>query len=177
MQKESEEKRSPNSSKRVSQVNEKYLNQLTLAMIESETLLDVKKARSRRPQETLLEDGLSPGGLQGGLSPQACQVGGDAVDDSELLEVDSVAEPAAGGDPAKTRTVDASLSHPWESTKSSSKDWRQYFTMEEITTAFAKIQRGQDPTEDEVESGDAGSDSCPSEDNLDLKQLYDIMYC
>lgn len=24
---------------------------------------------------------------------------------------------------------------------------------------------------------DAGSDSCPSEDNIDLKQLYDIMYC
>lgn len=24
---------------------------------------------------------------------------------------------------------------------------------------------------------DAGSDSCPSDDNIDIRQLYDIMYC
>lgn len=28
-------------------------------------------------------------------------------------------------------------------------DWRQYFTVEELTTAFEKIQKGQDPNEEE----------------------------
>lgn len=41
---------------------------------------------------------------------------------------------------------------------------------------FERIQKGQDPTEDEKED-DLGSDSCPSDDNFDLKELYDIIYC
>lgn len=27
------------------------------------------------------------------------------------------------------------------------------------------------------ESSDGGSESCPSEDNLNLRELYNIMYC
>ena len=41
--------------------------------------------------------------------------------------------------------------------------------------AFEKIQNGHDPVEDERE--DNGSDSAPSDDNIDLHQLYDIIYC
>lgn len=55
-------------------------------------------------------------------------------------------------------------------------DWRQYFTLEELTTAFEKIQRGEDPNDDEEEEKDIGSDSCPSEDNLELKDLYGAIY-
>ena len=58
--------------------------------------------------------------------------------------------------------------------------------MDELTNAFEKIQKGEDPVDEErkllenqddesVEDG--GSDSCPSEDNLELKQLYSAIYC
>lgn len=46
-------------------------------------------------------------------------------------------------------------------------DWRQYFTIEELTTAYEKIQNGDDPNDDEPQD-ENGSDSCPSEGNLDL---------
>ena len=55
-------------------------------------------------------------------------------------------------------------------------DWRQYFTVEELTTAFEKIQKGQDPNEEEVPD-EEGSDSAPSEGNLDLQELYGVIYC
>ena len=55
-------------------------------------------------------------------------------------------------------------------------DWRQYFTVEELTTAFEKIQKGQDPNEEENQS-DEGSASAPSEGNLDLQDLYGVIYC
>jgi len=45
--------------------------------------------------------------------------------------------------------------------------------MEELEEAFNKIMKGIDPTEDEP---DSGSDSCPSEDNLDLRELYKVIY-
>ena len=54
--------------------------------------------------------------------------------------------------------------------------------MEELTEAFEKIKRGDDPNDEEIDTTsangeDPGSDSCPSDDNIDLRQLYDIMYC
>ena len=55
--------------------------------------------------------------------------------------------------------------------------------VEELSTAFEKIQKGEEPTEDEGktpgenDSADDGSESCPSEGNLDLKELYSIIYC
>ena len=55
-------------------------------------------------------------------------------------------------------------------------DWRQFFTVEELTTAFEKIQKGQDPNEEENQSDD-GSASAPSEGNLDLNELYGVIYC
>ena len=63
---------------------------------------------------------------------------------------------------------------------SSQYDWRRYFTLDELTAAFNKIQSGGDPNDDEETEEsreETGSDSCPSDDNLDLKQLYDIIYC
>jgi hypothetical protein len=55
-------------------------------------------------------------------------------------------------------------------------DWRQYFTNEELTEAYEKIQSGDDPNEDEVLE-ENGSESCPSDGNLDLKDLYSAIYC
>ena len=55
-------------------------------------------------------------------------------------------------------------------------DWRSYFDINELVQVFDKIQKGQDPTEDEKED-DLGSDSCPSDDNFSIKELYDIIYC
>lgn len=52
-----------------------------------------------------------------------------------------------------------------------------------MTEAFEKIQKGEDPNEDETKSNleseneDNGSDSCPSDGNLDLRELYSIIYC
>ena len=52
--------------------------------------------------------------------------------------------------------------------------------------SFEKIQKGEDPADDETksrrgdgenESADNGSESCPSDDNLDLRELYSIIYC
>jgi|TARA_B110000285_G_C15046347_1_gene574522 hypothetical protein len=49
--------------------------------------------------------------------------------------------------------------------------------MEELTNAFEKVQRGEDPNDDEtVSADDQGSDSCPSEGNLDIKELYGAIY-
>ena len=43
------------------------------------------------------------------------------------------------------------------------KDWRSYFTSEELEKAYEKVLRGED--DEEIDS--SGSDSCPSEDNLE----------
>lgn len=43
--------------------------------------------------------------------------------------------------------------------------WLNYFTTDEIKDAYDKIVlKGEDPNEEEAL--DSGSDSCPSEDNL-----------
>ena len=52
-------------------------------------------------------------------------------------------------------------------------DWRQYFTLDELTEAFNKIQNGLDPNDEEIDLSsdngeEGGSDSCPSDDNIDL---------
>ena len=41
---------------------------------------------------------------------------------------------------------------------------------------FDQIQRGHDPNDDE-KGDENGSDSCPSEDNFDIQELYNIIYC
>mmetsp|Transcript_40432 Transcript_40432/g.61679 ORF Transcript_40432/g.61679 Transcript_40432/m.61679 type:complete len:157 (-) Transcript_40432:2110-2580(-) len=56
-------------------------------------------------------------------------------------------------------------------------EWRQFFTMEELTKAYESISKGADPVDDEISLEDDGSESCPSDDNLEMKQLYDIIYC
>jgi hypothetical protein len=56
--------------------------------------------------------------------------------------------------------------------------------MDELTSAFEKIQRGEDPVDEEatpaedgsLKSQDGGSESCPSDDNLDMKELYNAIY-
>ena len=51
--------------------------------------------------------------------------------------------------------------------------------MDELTSAFEKIQKGEDPNDEEdkgIMSIDNGSDSCPSDDNLDMKELYTAIY-
>lgn len=51
--------------------------------------------------------------------------------------------------------------------------WRHFFSEEELIDAFEKILRGEDPNDEEE---DSGSDSNPSEDNLDFDELYDVIY-
>jgi ferredoxin len=51
-------------------------------------------------------------------------------------------------------------------------DWRDYFSGEEIDNAYDKIQNGEDPNDQEVMS--RASESCPSDDNLSLKELNQI---
>ena len=70
----------------------------------------------------------------------------------------------------ETRTLEQ------ESEAGAKEDWRQYFTIEELTAAFEKIQNGEDPNDDEIQDED-GSDSAPSEGNLDLQELYGVIYC
>jgi len=48
--------------------------------------------------------------------------------------------------------------------------------MEELNTAYEKIQKGEDPNDDEVQE-EEGSDSAPSEGNLNLEELYGVIYC
>ena len=36
-------------------------------------------------------------------------------------------------------------------------DWRQYFNMDELTSAFEKIQKGEDPVDEEVTHGEDGA--------------------
>jgi len=96
----------------------------------------------------------------------------------ETLTADREHESETGRDPEADRLQ--------ASDESSRHDWRQFFTIEELTEAFEKIQKGEDPTDEEMksrrgdgenESVDNGSESCPSDDNLDLRELYSIIYC
>ena len=52
------------------------------------------------------------------------------------------------------------------------KDWREYFSQEEIETAFEQINKGMDPTE--AEEKEEESDSDPSEDNFDKKEIQEL---
>ena len=47
------------------------------------------------------------------------------------------------------------------------RDWREYFTPEEIQEAFMRFTAGMDTADPES----SGSDSCPSEDNLDTAEI------
>ena len=55
-------------------------------------------------------------------------------------------------------------------------DWREYFSVEELEKAYNLILQGQEPDIDLGDPDDQGSDSCPSEDNLDIKELYEVIY-
>eukprot|EP00347_Sterkiella_histriomuscorum_P012087 403369941 len=59
--------------------------------------------------------------------------------------------------------------------KETNLNWRDYFTIEELEKAYNLILQGQEP-ELQEENFDDGSDSCPSEDNLDIKELYNVIY-
>lgn len=70
-----------------------------------------------------------------------------------MAETDSTLEP---------RTIDRE-----QEDDAPKEDWRQYFTVEELNTAYEKIQKGEDPNEEEVQE-EEGSDSAPSEGNLNI---------
>ena len=55
-------------------------------------------------------------------------------------------------------------------------NWRSYFSLEELESAYNKIIQGIEPNEEVNEEEDAGSDSCPSDDNLEIKELYKVIY-
>ena len=137
----------------------KYMNQLTLAMIESESLMPSKELSKRKPG-TAEHNRMA-------ATMEAPEEDFETIPEDSLT-ADREQEPSnAEGD-----SIQANAS-------SAKNDWRQYFTIQELTTAFEKIQRGEDPNEDEtasVDEVDNGSESCPSDDNLDLKELYGVIY-
>ncbi len=61
-----------------------------------------------------------------------------------------------------------------------SNDWREYFSLEEMENAYKKLNAGLDPNdaeeEEEENNGDlTGSDSNPSEGNLEKEEMQDFM--
>ena len=60
----------------------------------------------------------------------------------------------------------------------SRQDWRHFFTEDEMGIAQELMQSGKDPNDTEYKDDtlEDGSESCPSEGNLDLKELYDVIY-
>ncbi len=52
------------------------------------------------------------------------------------------------------------------------KDWRSYFTSQEINAAYQQMSAGVDPNDKEA---DEGSDSNPSEDNLEAEEMRDFI--
>ncbi|CDW89042.1 zinc carboxypeptidase family protein [Stylonychia lemnae] len=56
-------------------------------------------------------------------------------------------------------------------------DWREYFKIDELEQAYNLILQGKEPNiETEKQESDEGSDSSPSDDNLDIQELYTIIY-
>ena len=53
-------------------------------------------------------------------------------------------------------------------------DWRTFFSHDEMVQAYDCIQQNKEPELSDNEDG--GSESNPSEENLDLKELYDGIY-
>ena len=134
----------------------KYMNQLTLAVIESESLIPATGLGSK-PSTAENNNRLA------------------ATLEAPDEEYETITNKSATAEREhEPKNEDDFIKSTAESAKN---DWRQYFTIEELTTAFEKIQRGEDPNEDEtVSDADNGSDSCPSEDNVDLKDLYGVIY-
>ena len=55
-------------------------------------------------------------------------------------------------------------------------DWREYFTEEEIVTAYQQMNQGIDPNDAEDDNQESvGSDSDPSEDNLEKDEMQDFL--
>jgi len=56
------------------------------------------------------------------------------------------------------------------------KEWRKYFAEEELNAAYAQINNGVDPNENEENSENSvcGSDSNPSDDNLETEEMTDF---
>ena len=56
-------------------------------------------------------------------------------------------------DPDNKNTINTTINtdQSYSAQQSIKSDWRQYFTIEELATAFEKIQKGEDPNDEEVE--------------------------
>jgi hypothetical protein len=105
--------------KGASPLETKYLNQLTLAVIESESLIPPSGVGQAKPG--------TAGNARLAATLEATQEEDYETLGGESLTVEREQEPAFDGD-----TITASAS----STKN---DWRQFFTLAELTTAFEKI--------------------------------------
>ena len=64
-----------------------------------------------------------------------------------------------------------------EDISSEAVNWRDYFSIDELRKVYDMIIEGEEPTEEEGGGeNDSGSDSCPSDDNLNLEDLYNEVY-
>ena len=140
-------------------VKEKYMGQLTLEMIESESIINKRNSKAGTGQ------------------PSSAAIPGKKKSLNMIQDQESINEQdSENGTASRVQEEDVLQS----SDVSFKLDWRQYFTQEELVEAFEDIQNGKDPCDKEEadnKSIDNGSESCPSEDNLELKELYNVMYC
>jgi len=108
-------------------MHEKYMNQLTLEMIESESIIKIKRKTRTEKAGAAGHTRFSSGPL-GRATPVTEH---DSEVQEETLTADRLHEDEIGRDtePDRLQVSDASAKQ----------EWRQFFTMEELTEAFEKI--------------------------------------
>ena len=167
-----------------SRLQTKYVNQLTLEMIESEgvvKLQDRSKPNTANNKLARPQFKNSLRNIEQTDSEEQKREEGSKSPEFREEKLDQIDGDTNEGDQEDNNEIDI------PDGGSNAIEWRQFFTIDELTNAFDKIQQGEDPNDqydpmsdkEAVEGSveDGGSDSCPSEDNIELKQLYSAIYC
>ena len=110
------------------QMQDKYINQLTLEVIESESLVQAKN-RARAAKPATAAAGIPRlGGTLGSTIPLT-EHESEIRDETLTVEHEHEYELDRDADADQLQASEGSVKH----------DWRQFFTIEELTTAFEKI--------------------------------------
>ena len=109
-------------------MQDKYINQLTLEVIESESLVQAKN-RARAAKPATAAAGIPRlGGTLGSTIPLT-EHESEIRDETLTVEHEHEYELDRDADADQLQASEGSVKH----------DWRQFFTIEELTTAFEKI--------------------------------------
>lgn len=109
------------------QMQDKYMNQLTLEVIESESLVQAKnRARAAKPATAA---GVPRLGATLGSTIPLTEHESEIGDLTLTVDHDDDHELDRDADADQLQASEGSVKH----------DWRQFFTIEELTTAFEKI--------------------------------------